>query len=128
MKRVLVRYKVLADRAGENERRILQVFEQLAREQPAGLRYASFKLDDGVSFVHLAETAEGGAALADLAAFKAFTAGIQERCEEAPVVTTLNEVGTYGLFGSERTSRGMAEGLFAAGAAVHVVGGLTALG
>ena len=54
MKRVMVRYKVKADRATENERYIASVFEQLKREQPPGLRYASFKLGDGVSFVHIA--------------------------------------------------------------------------
>jgi hypothetical protein len=49
----MVRYKVKADRAAENERYITGVFEQLRRDRPSGLRYASFKLDDGVSFVHI---------------------------------------------------------------------------
>ena len=29
------------------------VYEELHRVRPAGLRYATFRLDDGVSFVHL---------------------------------------------------------------------------
>jgi len=41
MKRVMVRYKVKADRAAENESYIAKVFEQLKREKPSGLRYAS---------------------------------------------------------------------------------------
>ena len=53
MKRLMVRYKVRAERAAENERYIASVFEQLDRDRPPGLRYASFKLDDGVSFVHI---------------------------------------------------------------------------
>jgi hypothetical protein len=102
MKRVMVRYKVKADRATENEAYITRVFEQLQREQPPGLRYASFKLDDGVTFVHIVshEGADGTNPLRDLAAFKTFTAGIQDRCEEAPSATDLKEVGSYRFFGA----------------------------
>ena len=57
----MVRYKIKADRVAENERYITSVFEQLEREKPPGLRYASFKLEDGVSFMHVAlvETEDG---------------------------------------------------------------------
>ena len=95
MKRVLVRYKLKPDRVAENENLVRKVFEQLAREKPAGLRYASYKLDDGLSFVHLVEIAGGGDPLPKLSAFKAFIAEIEDRCEEQPVVATLKEVGSY---------------------------------
>jgi len=102
MKRMLVRYKVKADRPAENERYIRDVFEQLHRDQPAGLRYPSFKLDDGVSFVHIVsvETADGRSPSGDLAAFKAFTDTIGERCDEPPVAVDLDEVGSYRFFGA----------------------------
>ena len=101
MKRMMVRYKVKADRVAENERYITSVFEQLNREKPAGLRYASFKLDDGVSFMHIVslETADGSNPLRELAAFKAFTAEVRDRCDEPPVTVELQEVGSYRLFG-----------------------------
>jgi quinol monooxygenase YgiN len=101
MKRVMVRYTVKADRAAENERYVAAVFEQLRRERPPGLRYASFKLDDGVSFVHLVshEGADGHDPLRELPAFKAFVAGIRDRCEEPPVSSVLEEVGSYRLLG-----------------------------
>ena len=54
LKWTMVRYKVKADRAAENESYITAVFEQLKREAPSGISYASFKLADGVSFVHVA--------------------------------------------------------------------------
>jgi hypothetical protein len=100
MRRVMVRYKVKADRAVENERYIAAVFEQLARERPAGLRYASFRLDDGVSFVHIAEhdDASVGNPLAGLTAFKTFTAAVRDRCEEPPVTSALQMIGSYRLF------------------------------
>jgi hypothetical protein len=93
----MVRYRVKPDRVAENEERISQVFEQLARETPEGLRYASFKLEDGVTFVHvvLDEEVNGGSTLRELSAFKTFSAGMLDRCEEAPVVTQLAVVGSY---------------------------------
>ena len=101
MTRVMVRYRVKPDRVAENERYIKKVFEQLDREQPTGLSYASFKLGDGVSFVHIvSDAATGrGSRLGKLPAFQEFTAAIDERCAEPPVVTQLEEVGSYRAFG-----------------------------
>ena len=66
-------------------------------ELSAGVRYASFHLDDGVSFVHLAsiETTDGNNPLSEVEAFKKFQAEIKDRCEEPPVATELHEVGNY---------------------------------
>ena len=101
MKRLMVRYKVKADRAAENESYIAKVFKQLKSDSPPGLRYASFKLEDGVSFVHIAsiETPDGSNPLGEQSAFKAFVAQIKERCEDAPVAVDLTEVGSYRFFG-----------------------------
>lgn len=96
----MVRYKVKTDRAAENERYITAVFEQLKREAPAGVHYASFKQGDGVSFVHIASTitTDGVNPLTSLTAFKAFVAQIKERCEEPPLAVDLAPVGTYRFF------------------------------
>jgi hypothetical protein len=100
MKRVMVRYRVQAAQAADNERYIRAVFAELARARPAGLRYASFKLTDGVSFVHLAsiETSDGSNPLTALAAFQELTARIEDRCDEPPVSVELHEVGSYRMF------------------------------
>src|SRR3989304_7119287 len=97
MKRIMVRYKVKTDRVKENETYIRNVFKALADESPSGLRYVSFKLEDGVSFVHIVslESESGDNPLGRLPAFKAFAADIADRCEEPPVVTSLEEVGSY---------------------------------
>jgi hypothetical protein len=95
MRRVMVRYRVKPDRVAENEELVRAVYEELHRTEPNGLRYATFKLDDGVSFVHVASTEAGSNPLADVAAFKTFQQDVGERCDEAPVVTELHEVGSF---------------------------------
>ncbi len=54
MKRVMVQYKVKADKADENRQLIEAVFAALKQASLPNLRYASFVQDDGVSFVHIA--------------------------------------------------------------------------
>jgi L-rhamnose mutarotase len=97
MRQVMVRYKVKPDRAAENEALVRAVYEELARTQPAGLQYATFALEDGVSFVHLAsvDTEDGRNALSEVEAFARFQEGIADRCEEAPVVAQLREIGSF---------------------------------
>ena len=96
MRQVMVRYKVKPERVQENEDLVRAVYEELHRAEPAGLRYATFKLDDGVTFVHLSDSDAEHNPLSDVEAFKAFQAGVLERCEEPPVVSDLSEVGSYG--------------------------------
>ena len=104
MKRVMVRYTVKPGRAAENERYIEQVFAELARIAPAGVQYSAFKLDDGVTFVHVYshEGDDGAGLLPTLPAFQAFRAGLNERCEVAPVRTPLREVGSFGGYAGMR--------------------------
>jgi hypothetical protein len=94
MTQVMVRYKVKPDQAAANEELVRAVYDELDRTKPAGLRYATFKLEDGVSFVHLASF-DGQSPLSDVQAFKEFQKGIRERCDEPPVATELQEVGSF---------------------------------
>ncbi len=94
MRQVMVQYRVHPDRVAENEELVRAVYDELAASQPDGLRYATFKLPDGVTFVHVARHDEPNP-LAGVAAFQAFQAGIRDRCDEPPVVTELHEVGSY---------------------------------
>jgi len=100
-KTIMVRYKTKPDRADENVKYIEKVFEELRRNVPAGVRYACFKLSDGVSFMHIAsiETADGSNPLTQSAAFKSFQAAIKDRCEEQPVATDLTAIGSYRFLG-----------------------------
>jgi len=96
----MVRYKVKPELAQENERLVRAVYAELEHSAPAGLRYATFKLEDGASFVHLAsiETDDGHNPLRDVDAFKRFQANAGERQDEPAVTTELREIGSYRLF------------------------------
>jgi hypothetical protein len=99
MRQVMVRYKVKPERVTENEELVRAVYAELKGAGPDGFQYATFKLDDGVSFVHLAMS-EGESPLPDLEAFRRFQANIEERCDEPPVVTALTEIGSFRVVGS----------------------------
>ena len=100
MKRFIVRYRVKPEQAAENQRLIEQVFAELGQTQPAGLRYASFKYPDGVSFEHVAsvETDDGANPLTQSPAFQAFQAGLKDRCDEPPAPAEVEAVGSYRFF------------------------------
>jgi len=89
----MIQYTVKPDQAAHNEELVRAVFAELDRVQPAGLQYAAFKLDDGVSFVHLIRSDTQG--MPQLPALKAFHVGIRERCDRAPVRTELSEIGSF---------------------------------
>ena len=97
MRRVMVRCEVKPDRAAENEELVRAVYEELDRTQPAGLHYATFALQDGVSFVHLSciDTEDGRNPLSDVEAFARFQDGIGDRCVQGPVVAQLREIGSF---------------------------------
>jgi hypothetical protein len=93
--RVIVRYKVKAGHVRENEELVRAVYQELEQTQPAGLRYSTFKLDDGHTFIHLAETEDGHRPLPELEAFQRFQASIQERCDEPPTAGRLERIGSF---------------------------------
>lgn len=99
MGEVVVRYKVKPDRVEENERLIDRVYAELAERDPGGLRYATFRLADGVSFLHVAsvDAETEGNPLGEIAAFAEFTREIAERCDEPPVAQDARLVGSYGF-------------------------------
>jgi len=93
----VVRYKVWPERVAENEELVRAVYRQLHELKPAGVHYATFKLKDGVTFQHIAsfESEEAHTIFRNLPAFKDFTAGAKDRCEEAPQAVEASVVGSF---------------------------------
>ena len=61
------------------------------------VHYATFKLADGQTFVHMTSfgSEKGRQTLTEAAAFKAFQKEITERCEVRPKPEPLSEVGSF---------------------------------
>jgi acyl dehydratase len=93
----VIRYRTKPEHADENERLVRAVFAELAEDAPEGLHYATFRLDDGVSFVHVAVTDGDENPLTSSPAFAAFQAGIGERCAEGPVPADARVIGNFRL-------------------------------
>lgn len=91
----VVRYTTRAGSADENEKLIKAVFAQLAEQLPKGLRYVAMRLDDGVSFIHVAVHDNDHNPLAALPAFGEFASTIKERCTEGPAPVNGTVVGSY---------------------------------
>jgi hypothetical protein len=91
----VIRYKTHPEKADENEFLIRAVFVELAKENPHGLRYVAFRLDDGVSFLHVAVIDGADNPLTASAAFAGFQSGIQDRCAEGPAPANATIIGSY---------------------------------
>jgi hypothetical protein len=100
MRTVVVRYRTKPERADENQRLIENVFTELDEMQATGFAYASFRLEDGESFVHVVmeDPAGGSVSLADVPAFREFQSGIGDRCAEQPVAMGATVVGAHRFF------------------------------
>jgi hypothetical protein len=98
MSAIVVRYQAKADRADENQKLVEAVFADLDARQPDGFTYKVFRLEDGVSFVHVViehDDVEKPDSLQDVPAFQAFTADIAERCDVPPLAMRATVVGGY---------------------------------
>jgi len=95
--KVVVRYKLKAHRVEENEQFVKALYQQLHERRPEGIHYATYKLSDGVSFVHIlmytTETAHE--TFTSLPAFRSFQAQTNDRFEELPLVSDAEEIGSY---------------------------------
>jgi hypothetical protein len=71
------------------------VFAEAAENSLEGVHYAAFRLDDGVSFLHVVVLDGEENPLTKSAAFAEFQSGIAERCVEGPAGSDATVVGSY---------------------------------
>ena len=97
MIKVMVTYKVKPDRVQENEDLVKAVYDELRQKNDPDIHYATFKLDDGLTFTHIASFAspEKQAALTDSKSFSAFRENLPDRCEVPPDPQKLTEIDSY---------------------------------
>ena len=92
---VMVRYTTRTEAAEHTQRLVENVFAELADKNPDGLRYATFRLADGVTFVHIAVTDGESNPLQQVAAFQEFAREINDRCVDGPTPAQCTIVGSY---------------------------------
>jgi hypothetical protein len=93
----MVRYKTTDAHADTNAALVRAVFEELRAKAPSGIRYATYRLPDGASFMHIATIDTPENPLTTLPAFQTFQRELAERCVERPVVTEISPVDSYGM-------------------------------
>jgi hypothetical protein len=97
-KTTVVQYRTKPDRAEENQRLIDAVFADLAEREPEGFTYKVFRLDDGVSFIHIViehDDVDNPQSLQEIPAFQTFAADVGDRCDVAPVASGASIVGGF---------------------------------
>jgi hypothetical protein len=98
----LIRYKTKPGRGDENQRLVGNVYAELAERDPGGIRYATLRLDDGLTFIHvfMTDTDDRPSPLSTIAAFNEFQKGLADRCSEQPLAQAMIVVGSYRMLQS----------------------------
>jgi hypothetical protein len=91
----VIRYRTRPDAAEENVRLVEAVYAALAEARPRDFEYATYRLDDGATFVHVARLPDTENPLAALPAFADFQRGLAERCIKQPAPSGATVVGSY---------------------------------
>jgi hypothetical protein len=94
MSAVMVRYQVRPDRVEDNLALVRAVYAELAATPRDGFRYSTYRLEDGVTFVHVA-VYDGDFPLGDSTVFRAFADSLPDRCDRPPERTVMDVVGAY---------------------------------
>lgn len=95
---MMIRAKVKAESVEAVESSAKAMFAALERAQPRGVRYASSKLADGVTFVIVLALEESNNPLPAIPEFRAFQDGLKGWLAEPPVSEQLTVIGSYNLF------------------------------
>lgn len=96
---LMVRAKVQLAHVAETEEAVKRLFATLHQAKPEGIRYASCRLADGVTYVALLEIDEGvDNPLPNLPEFRAFQENLKLWVAEPPITELATISGSYRLF------------------------------
>ena len=98
MQQFMIRYQTKPGQAALNEELVRAVFAELDGSRPAGLSYATFKLADQVTFVHLVQASARPTPLVEVKAFAEFQKDTGSRFQQPPVTEDLTLIGSYRMF------------------------------
>ncbi len=98
----VIRYRTKPESADENQRLVEDVYAELTAREPGGMRYATLRLADGVTFIHIFMTDSDDTpnTMGDIAAFVEFQRQLAQRCVEQPAAQAATVIGSYRLLSS----------------------------
>ena len=95
---LIVQSKVKQENVADVDAAAQRMFAALREAQPEGIRYASLRLADGVTYVAVLEIDEGVEnPLPAMPEFQAFQEGLKGWLAEPPAAGPATVVGSYGL-------------------------------
>lgn len=99
----VIRYRTKPESADENQLLIENVYAELGARDPGGVRYATLRLEDGVTFIHIFMTDSDASPnpLSTSAAFAEFQRELPKRCVEQPMAQAATVIGSYRLFAGD---------------------------
>ncbi|MGX7679119.1 hypothetical protein ACSMXN_09490 [Jatrophihabitans sp. DSM 45814] len=93
---LMIRSTVKPEFATEVERAVRKMFDAIEKAKPAGVRYASYRLPDGVTYVAELEIADGFEnPLPTIAEFREFQSGLNDWLADPPAADELEVLGSY---------------------------------
>jgi hypothetical protein len=93
---MMLRTKVRPEYAAEAETGVKALFEALAEARPEGIKYSSYRLADGVTYIVVLEVADGVEnPLPQIEAFRQFQASLKGWLAEPPAPDQLEVIGSY---------------------------------
>ena len=96
---LMVRSTVKAAHVTDVEAAVKRVFAALQQAQPNGIRYASCRLSDGVTYVAVLELDDGvDNPLPALPEFRAFQENLKHWMAEPPISEQVTVIGSYRFF------------------------------
>ena len=96
---LMVRAKIKEENVADTQAAVGKVIQALEQARPAGVRYASCTLSDGVTVVALLELeSDGGNPLRGFPAYAEMLENLKQWYAEPPAVEQMTVIGSYGLF------------------------------
>ena len=94
---LMVRAKIKEENVADTQAAVGKVIQALEQARPAGVRYASCTLSDGVTVVALLEQRRGNP-LRGFPAYAEMLENLKQWYAEPPAVEQMTVIGSYGLF------------------------------
>lgn len=91
----MIRYTVRREELATHLEQVREVYADLERLRPDGLAYATYQLEDEVSFLEVLSSEAGPDPLTASAAFREFRSTLDARCQQMPELVEVQRVGTF---------------------------------